>query len=242
MISKKCIVFKYKGKFAHFLKAEANASAPSYPFPSRTILMGLVGAVLGLPKDLPQIELNDANFAVAGRSQSTHWHTANLRKDPPALLPLTIKKNDKGTSKDQRNTMISQEWLYKPNFTIFTQLPENYHDQFEHRIKNRQWHFTPCLGLSEMMADLEFIDSAEIRKLKSGTYGIVTPIRKKFAEIDMNAVLESESVMKSIRMPRHLTQSREFVHEDYIYEARGEQLFIKTENAFEIGNRIISWL
>ena len=242
MISDKCIIFEYKGKFAHFLKAEANASAPSYPFPTRTVLLGLVGAVLGLTKDFPQILLKDANFAVFGKAETTHWHTANLRKDPPALLSKTIKKSDTGTSKSQRNTIIAQEWLFKPEFTVFVQLPEEYHGKFEYRIRNREWFFTPCLGLSEMMADLNFVDSVKTEQLEEGVYGIETPVRKTEVEFDISIALGQNFVIKSIRMPRDVTDKRKFSHEAYLYEANGEALYLKTATACKVGEKIISWL
>ena len=242
MISDKCIIFEYRGKFAHFLKAEANASAPSYPFPTRTILLGLVGAVLGLTKDSPQIFLKNANFAVSGKAEAAHWHTANLRKDPPALLSKTIKKSDKGTSKSQRNTIIAQEWLFKPEFTVFVQLPEEYHGKFEYRIRNREWFFTPCLGLSEMMADLNFVDSVKTEQLEEGVYGIETPVRKTEVEFDISIALGQNFVIKSIRMPRDVTDKRKFSHEAYLYEANGEALYLKTATACKVGEKIISWL
>jgi len=205
MISDKCIIFEYRGKFAHFLKAEANASAPSYPFPTRTVLLGLVGAVLGLTKDLPQIFLKNANFAVSGKAEATHWHTANLRKDPPALLSKTIKSSDK-------------------------------------RIRNREWFFTPCLGLSEMMADLNFVDSVKTEQLEEGVYGIETPVRKTEVEFDISIALGQNFVIKSIRMPRDVTDKRKFSHEAYLYEANGEALYLKTATACKVGEKIISWL
>ena len=45
------INFRLSGRFAHFLRAEASASALSYPVPPRTVILGILGAVLGLSKD-----------------------------------------------------------------------------------------------------------------------------------------------------------------------------------------------
>ncbi|BBO82131.1 hypothetical protein DSCO28_26970 [Desulfosarcina ovata subsp. sediminis] len=242
MTSNQCVIFEYKGKFAHFLRAEANASAPSYPFPSRTVLLGLAGAILGLSKDSPQSVLKDSNFAVMDKVETTHWHTANLRKDPPAPLPGKIKKNEKGSSKDQRNTIITQEWLFKPRFTVFAQLPKIFHEKFEYRLKNREWYFTPCLGLSEMMADITFVDSVQPKHLEKATHGVVTLIRKDHVEFNMDSILASNSIIKSIRMPRYVTENREFEHEDYLYEVQGKSLFVKTAGAYMAGGSIIAWL
>jgi CRISPR-associated protein Cas5h len=238
----RCIIFQYTGKYAHFLKAEANASAPSYPFPSRTILLGLVGAVLGLPKDSPQILLKNANFAVSGSSETTHWHTANFRKDPPAALDYKIKKSAKGTSKAQRNTFITQEWLFKPNFTIYAQLPNEYQSDFEKRLKNREWYFSPSLGLSEMMADLKYINTVYLELLKDYIHKINTVVRKSQVELNMEKAIDENAVIKSIRMPRDVSANRTFTHETYFYEVKGNPLSVKTVNAYKAENKIIAWL
>ena len=243
MINDKCIIFEYKGKFAHFLKAEANASAPSYPFPTRTVLIGLVGAVLGLTKDSPQIFLKNAKFAVSGKAEATHWHTATLHQTYPAPLALSVSGKSKGSSGDKKlPKRIAQEWLFKPEFTVFVQLPEEYHNAFDYRIRKKKWHFTPCLGLSEMMADLKFIDSVRIEQLGEGIYNIETLVRKSEVEFDMSIALEQNFVIKSIRMPRDVTDKREFSHEAYLYEATGKALYLKTATACKVGGKIISWL
>lgn len=243
MINDKCIVFEYKGKFAHFLKAEANASAPSYPFPARTVLLGLVGAVLGLTKDSPQRLLKNANFAVFGKAETTHWHTATLHQTYPAPLALSVSRKSKGTSGDKKlPKRIAQEWLYNPKFIVFVQLPEEYHSQFDYRIRNREWYFSPCLGLSEMMADLVFIDSVKTEQLEEGTYNIETLVRKTQVEFDITTMMEKNLVIKSMRMPRDVSDKREFFHEQYLYEANGKALCLKTASAYRVGDRIISWL
>lgn len=237
-----CIIFEYKGKFAHFLRAEANASAPSYPFPSRTNILGLTGAVLGLEKDSPQRLLKNANFTVSGRAQGTHWHTANFRKDPPSPLPRSVKKRDLGSSKAQRNTIITQEWLLYPEFTVFAQLPAPYHKEFCDRIKNKAWHFTPCLGLSEMMADLTLMDIVPLEPLNDGIHFVDSVVRKSLVTLDMEKILDTGAVMKLIRMPRTVTEERAFLHESYIYEIHGNKLPVKTAHALKAGERIIQWL
>ena len=53
----KIVHFELSGRFGHFLRAEANRDMPSYPIPPRTAVLGLIGAILGLTKDSPQILL-----------------------------------------------------------------------------------------------------------------------------------------------------------------------------------------
>ena len=90
----KAIHFNLSGRFAHFLKAEAGVNALSYPIPTRTILLGMIGAVLGLEKDTPQVILEPAYFAIQGKMPQRHWHRAKLRKDPLLRYLIVLEKTE----------------------------------------------------------------------------------------------------------------------------------------------------
>src|SRR5580704_13693090 len=129
------VAFTYSAKFGHFLRAEANANGVTYPVPPRTALLGLVGAVLGLEKDMPQQHLAEARLAVGGELPKRFWHKTNVRKDPPAPLPFRIKVTDKGSSSEQRNFRFPQEWLWRPSFRVWAALPGEYHPEFAARLR-----------------------------------------------------------------------------------------------------------
>ncbi len=80
------VCFEYKAKYGHFLRAEANANGVTYPMPPRTALLGLIAAVIGLPKDALAHQLAEALIAVAGPIPRRFWHRTIVRKDPPAPL------------------------------------------------------------------------------------------------------------------------------------------------------------
>lgn len=238
----KLISFTLSGKFGHFLKAEAGASAMSYPVPPRTVIIGIIGAILGLEKDTPQKRLEPAHIAVSGRLPRTFWHKAKLRKDPPAQLPRVIKKSqkiDKATSSEQA-TLIDQEWLFRPSYRIWASLPEPYHKELEERLTDRRWHFQPSLGLSEMSADIGFESSGEGEALSSGSYEIDTVFPRNSGEIDMDTVFERGIVLHSLRMPRAVTMDRVFTHETYFFERDARPVPVITEKAVEMnGSRLI---
>ena len=93
-------------------------------------------------------------------------------------------------------------------------------------------------ALESNIADL----NAKIEQLEEGIYNIETLVRKSEVEFDMSIALEQNFVIKSIRMPRDVTDKREFAHEAYLYEATGKALYLKTANACKVGKKIISWL
>ncbi len=239
----RAVVFTYSGRFGHFLKAEANASAPSYAVPPRTVLLGLAGAILGLGKDEPQVALAGARLAVCGQAQCTHWHTANLRKDPPTSLPWTVIKNSKGSSAAQRNTIIAQEWLIRPRFKVWAMLPDAYHDEFSDRIRHRRWHFSPCLGLSEMQANVEFVADVPAVPLPMGDHQVLGIVRREECKLDLEQACQKNLAIQTMRMPRDVTPGRAFSHEAYYREITGKATIpVRTDKASQVGPDKLMWL
>ena len=236
------ICFEYTGRFGHFLKAEANASAPSYPIPPRTVLLGLLGAVLGLGKDTPQIALKNAHLALGGKIPGTHWHSANLRKDPPAPLSYTITRSAKGSSSRQRNTIISQEWLIKPCYRVWANIPDPFHADLVKRLQDRRWHFSPCLGLSEMSAELNLIGDYSSENLPNGKHCINTALRRDAGNLDMDLACEQELAIHMVRMARDVSPERQFQHEAYYVEREGRSIPVITDQAWLVGKDKVVFL
>lgn len=73
--------FKVSGKFAHFRKYYANNTAFSFSIPPRTSLMGMVAAVMGLPRDSYYEMLSSDNIRFGIRVLSPlkkSFHRLNL--------------------------------------------------------------------------------------------------------------------------------------------------------------------
>ena len=237
------VCFRYSGKFGHFLRAEANANGITYPVPPRTVLLGLVGAVLGLSKDEPQTKLADARLAVGGELPKRFWHKTNIRKDPPAPLPHKVKASDKGSSSEQRNFRFPQEWLWKPDFRVWAALPGEFHGQFVRRLKGRQWHFTPCLGLSEMLADLEWLGESWAESLPARHCTRLAPWSdRKLGHIDLTAACAEGLTLQSLRMPAEATADRIFTHRAYWVEFQGRPFPVSTDQAWQCGPEVVAFL
>ncbi len=226
------------------MKAEGAVSALSYPVPPRTVILGIIGAVLGLEKDQPQQVLEPAHIAIRGKIPQTHWHKAKLRKDPPASLPLTVKKTQKEKVKSapEKATLILQEWLFKPDYTVWASVPEPYFSDLEKRLAERRWHFQPSLGLSEMMADLKFLTSGEALALPEGVYPINTVFSPNDAVLDMDKVFEHNLAIHALRMPKNVTHDRVFSHSPYYLERNSKPVHVKTDKAFSYENEVLMFL
>ncbi len=231
------VVFRYRAKFGHFLRAEASVSALTYPAPPRTALLGMIGAILGLAKDTPQVELKDSRISVSGPVPRTHWHRVKLRKDPPAALDSKVKKGAKGTSAPEKATLIKQEWLFEPDYEATASLPEKYHREFVDRLRDRRWHYSPCMGLSEMLADLQFVGEGTASPLPTGSEvecrGV---IRRDEVSINGRRAVEAGEPLAilPLRMPREVTPERVFTHADYLIERSGLPMPLLANNAWQV--------
>ena len=238
----KVVVFSYGGRFAHFLRAEATANALTYPVPPRTVLLGLAGAILGMRKDSVQAVLADAKFAIGGALPQRFWHKANMRKNLPAQLPRSVKKSDKGTSKAEKNTRIPQEWLWKPNYRVWAAFPDSHHEEFADRIRDRRWHFCPCLGLSEMLADVEWVADQEASQLPRGNHEVSSAVELSAASVDAQQANSNGLGVHRIRMPRDVTIERVFTHANYVLERNGLPVPVETKNAWQAGDQAIMFM
>ncbi len=238
------INFRLSSRFAHFLRAEASTSALSYPVPPRTVLLGILGAVLGLPKDEPQVVLESANIAISGRLPKTHWHRAKFRKDPPASLPCIIKREQKADkiTAPEKATLILQEWLFNPDYTVWVSIPAPYHAKLESRLRERQWHFTPSLGLSEMIADIEYLGTSECSLLPKGTYDVYSVFQQKAGVLETNQIFERELAVHTLQMPRSLTPDRIFSHCTYFVERDAKGVPVETDQAYKINDKVVMFL
>lgn len=233
------VVFRYRARFGHFLKAEASVSALTYPVPPRTALMGMIGAVLGLSKDTPQVELRESHVAICGAVPQTHWHRVKLRKDPPAPLAMKIKRGAKGQKNPapEMATLNKQEWLFEPEYEVIASFPDAYHAEFSERLKERRWHYQPCMGLSEMLADLEFVSKGEAKLLpESPIFCESVARRTEGTVVDGRRTVEggTQLAMLPFRMPREVTPERVFSHADYLIERSGSAMPMISNAAWKI--------
>ncbi len=235
-------VFEFTARFGHFLRAEANASAPSYPVPPRTALLGLLGAILGLEKDAAQVALAEAQIALAGKIPVTHWHTAKLRKDPPAALPWTVKAGQKGSDTPEKATLIAQEWLFQPRFVVYAALPATYAAELDERLRRRRWHFSPCMGLSEMLANLNWVGTFDARALPEAVYRIATVVPEAAAQLDSAGVFNNQLAVRHLRLPREVTPGRVFRHAAYFIERDGKPIPVRTNAAWEVEEKAIMFM
>lgn len=226
--------FRWYAKYGHFLRAEANVNALSYPLPPRTAILGLLGAILGLEKDSLPVVLGKTLVAVGGELPQRFWHRIKLRKTLPAALPLVVKRSQKSRSgSDEAVKLILQEWLWMPEFYVHVAMPDNpsVFSELCDRVAMRRWYFGPCMGLSELFADVELIGVCEAKRLGAGRVRISSIFPQSAGRV-LN-VGENLGI-HLLRMPYGVSADRVFVHKAYFLEHRGSAFLVDTDQAWEL--------
>ena len=217
------ISFIWRAKYGHFLKAGANRNSLTYPIPPKTAIIGLLGAILGLEKGQAQTKLNPL---------------VSISGCPPAPLPYTVTTRMAGMKnpRPEKPTLINQEWLWKPSFLISIALPEQQEtfNELEYRLKNQQYYYSPSMGLSELIAHLDYQETNLATALGQGSY----QIDGFFPDYAANLIPTiNDSVVQLIRMPVNVDADRLFHHENIYLERSGKAISVETNNAWQVGNR-----
>jgi CRISPR-associated protein Cas5h len=233
--------FRYQGRVGHFLRAEMNASALSYPVPPRTALLGLLGNILGLAKDEAPHVLGDAVIAVGGKVPRRHYHNANVRKMFPAALPLWIKPakipNDRADETGSGFvSQVVQEWLVDPDFVVYAGSAGSagWLKDLESRLREGRTHFSPCLGPAWMLARIGWESSGEAEPLPEGVHEVSTVCpRTDENKLALPRLAERKGhTVQEVRMPRAVTSDRVFTHANYYLEMQGRPIPVQTTQAW----------
>lgn len=219
-------VFEVHSDMAHFRRPYAITTALTFPAPPRTALCGLIGAVLGLPKNdsLEQLRDSQAIFALQILEPLRTGHVSiNLldTKGSPTFRPKAVNPH----------TIMRYEIIRGPRYLVWFSHSE-LGPKLAVSLNNGSTHYTPCLGLAWMIAwfgDLiRIVQASEVRG-ETGLQDIVSPIRTAdLLEIhwdEPEVPWEKQAVYQRIRMPAEMLPTRQVErYEEYLVETTGKRI------------------
>ena len=210
------IVFDVLSDMAHFRRPYAITTALSFPAPPRTALCGLVGAVLGLPKNdsLEQFRDSLAVFALQLLTPLQTGHVSlNLldTKGSPTFRPKSVNPH----------TIMRYEIIREPRYRVWFSHPE-LGSRLAATRSDGMTNYTPCLGLAWMIAwfgeTIRIVQAEEVNA-ETGSQSFVSPIRSA----DLQDVRwDEEAIYQRIRMPAEMLPTRKVErYEEYLLETTG---------------------
>jgi len=157
----KIIVFDVWGDYAHFRKIYTTTSPLSYSIPTRTAVCGLIGAIIGLSKInndyLKYFKLTDAKIALK-------IITPIIKVRIPINLINTKEAKGIGMNLIKSRSQIRFEFIKSPKFRIyFWHNNKRIYDDCKNNLINHKSYYTPCLGLSENIANFNFVTESNVK-------------------------------------------------------------------------------
>lgn len=241
----KCLVFDLWGDYAHFRTIYATSSPLTYPFPPKPSLIGILSAITGLDKSCYLDEFYKSRFVIGVEiinSISKVRITENLYDVKNWKLEhrvQSILKPDKSSPKKLVHSQIRFEMLKDPKFRIYV-----WHEDAElsaklkHSLINHSPHYTISLGLSENIANFEYIGEKDFELIENNTNEInVNGVLKKTDIIGGEIDFTKDINIKIYNTPVEMKQDREVTeYADYICEMSNKPLTGKISRFLSINN------
>jgi len=218
----KIIVFEVSGEYAHFRKHYTTSSPLTFSFPPRTTICGLIAAIIGLDKDnyLDHFSKEEANIALCIKKPITKIRFAENLIDTKTAYMM---------SKIVNRTQIRFEFIKEPLYRIYlSHKDEIIYSKILEMLQNKKCVYTPCLGLSEHIANVEFIGEMEQKQLTAKDFthiNSVVPFSEN-KQIKINYEIDKEYFTET--MPNEMDSTREV--KEYlkiIFERTGSTIQLK---------------
>jgi CRISPR-associated protein Cas5h len=231
----KMLVFDVWGDYAHFRRFYTTTSPLSFPIPPRTALCGLIGAIIGLEKE-------DNDYLNYFSTESAHIALKLLNPIKKAIIAenLIDTKTARGPGMNliTNRTQIRFEFLKDQKYRIYfycTNKEDIVYQKLKLNLQHHKTVYTPCLGLSENIANYKFIGEFKINILSREEDYIyidsVLPLQK--ISTTEGIIFESEGEYFSIRMPVELNTERIVTkYRDIIFDRNGKPIKVKLIESF----------
>ncbi|WP_027357214.1 CRISPR-associated protein Cas5 [Desulfofundulus thermocisternus] len=202
---KRVLIFDLTGPMAHFRKYYTNSSSLTYGFPPRTVLMGVVAAILGYERDSYYELLDRGRFAVAIK--------VPVRRLIQTVNYVRTKKEDLTELRRLgrvRGTQTPVEFLLpgdnhrRLRFRVFFSHPDaGLVEEAAARLRENRTCYPLYLGLTECIAAGEFVALAG-----SGDYDVLPAGRAIELSSVLNAGLLQEILLAGEAPFRRLVRER----------------------------------
>lgn len=161
----KTLCFKLKGDFGHFKPYYTTSSPITYSLIPPTAIFGVIGAILGLERknDEYYSKLLKAGMQVGAgivnpvKKRTFGINLINTKGD----YWVPTKRNPSGV-----RTPTRYEYVINPEYLIFITMKDGtLLDTLAGMVKKHLSCYSICLGLSELLADFEFIFYSDVEAI-----------------------------------------------------------------------------
>lgn len=209
------LCFELFGDYAQFKKFFANMSPLSFSIPPRTVLTGIIGAILGIDKQVNPETFNEINSFIALRLLSPVKKTKlahNYIKTDNSINKLFVFEEHKPTN---------VEFLKDVRYRIYFSCTEyDRYNKLKELLKSHCCYYTVSLGISGCLANFEFLGEFGIEANPSGSRQKVNTVIP-FSIIE-EIFLEDTLNLQKVVIPAFMNNQREVIkYEEVLFEQNG---------------------
>ncbi len=166
------LIFDISSEYGHFRKYNTTTSPLSYSIPTRTAIAGIMGAILGMERELEDGVFKDGVMPVQEFFSKANCDIAVQIINPVKKENIAInlvntagaREHFYNLSKSGR-TQIKFELVKNAKYRIFFALSNNdaLFSKLAEKIKTKKHHFSPYLGLAQFTALIDFVDISTVK-------------------------------------------------------------------------------
>ncbi|MDI6882564.1 MAG: type I-B CRISPR-associated protein Cas5b [Methanothermobacter sp.] len=235
----KVLVFDIWGDYAHFRKIETTTSPLTYSVPTGTVLSGFLAAMLGWSRDSYYEQFSRENVRFGIRI---------LKPIKKVRININLIKTDEGfylwDIKGNPRAPTPYEFIRDPHYRIYVWLKnKEIYRELRDNLENHKTVFTPYLGISELIADFNFIGEFDNLKPKKA---IEDKIHSVLRKDDFRIKIEElEEGMRWAMENIPLYMNKERIVKEYseiLFEQNGRPLTVTKGSFYEIGGDNVVFL
>ncbi|WP_022670961.1 type I-B CRISPR-associated protein Cas5b [Hippea alviniae] len=231
----KILVFDIWADYGHFRVPYTTSSPLTLSVPSKTVLYGIISAILGYDKDsyLEHFQDNQWRFAVGIKKPiKTVYIPENFIDTKSAKMFGRMPKNK------PRRTQINLEFLKEPYFRIYATSENDKLVRLKNLLENHKSTYTVSLGLSECLANFKYIGLFGLEKRQANDKPVeivsIIPLNKLTEPSQVDFLSENSKFLK-IHIPLEMKPDRELIKSGYfLIEANGNPIKLKSGEYYHV--------
>lgn len=242
---KEILIFDIISEYGHFRKYNTTTSPLTYSIPTRTAVAGILGAILGMERELadglyPDGVIPVQEFFSKANSDIAIQILNSVKKENVAINLINTKSSFYDLSKAGR-TQIEFELVKNVKYRVFFALNnQSGFNELAKRIKTKNHHFSPYLGLAQCTASVEFVDIKQAKPMVNSDESyidIITAVNlsKTFGELPVD--FDYSAMYSANNMPIEMNRNREVLeYSEVLIEKNGLPVKAKVKDYYTIEN------
>ncbi len=240
------LIFDISSEYGHFRKYNTTTSPLTYSIPTRTAIAGILGAILGMEREVadgvyPDGAIPVQEFFSKANSDIAVQILNPVKKENVAMNLINTKISFYDLSKAKR-TQIEFELIKDVKYRIFFALNNNEEvfNELAQRIKSKGHHFSPYLGLAQFTATVDFVDikQAELMENPNENYiDIITAVNLSKTIGEQPIEFDYSAMYSANNMPIEMNRNREVQeYSEVLIEKNGLPVNARVKDYYKIEN------